>query len=57
MSRRPQLLVTCTRCQRLHPPLRADAANPLCGRCALPGASAAPRGTRARPRARAAGAR
>jgi len=55
MSRTPVLLVTCTRCQRLHSPLRHDAANPLCSRCALPGAPAPQ--TRARARTRAAASR
>lgn len=52
----PVLLVSCTRCQRLHAPLRDEAANPLCGRCALPRNGVIPR-RRARSRGRAAGAR
>jgi hypothetical protein len=55
MSHAPVLLVSCTRCQRLHAPLRDDTANPLCGRCTLPGARSAPRRPRSRSRARAAG--
>jgi len=57
MSRTPVLLVTCTRCQRLHPPLRHDSAHPLCGRCALPGAPARQARARTRTRARAAASR
>lgn len=48
MSAPPLLLVTCTRCRRLHAPLRSDVANPLCGRCALPGAPARAARERAR---------
>lgn len=56
MSHAPILLVSCTRCQRLHAPLREDVANPLCGRCALPGARPpAQRRPRSRSRVRAAG--
>ena len=35
MSSIPVLLVSCTRCQLLHAPLREDAANPLCSRCVV----------------------
>jgi hypothetical protein len=44
----PVLLVTCTRCRRLHAPLRHDAAHPICGRCALPAAPTPARRRRAR---------
>ena len=45
----PLLLVSCTRCQLLHPPLRADAANPVCSRCVLPARmTPAPRRARVR---------
>jgi hypothetical protein len=43
MTRAPVLLVSCTRCQRLHSPQRDDAANPLCRRCTLPRRQAARR--------------
>lgn len=51
MSHAPLLLVSCTRCHRLHAPLREDAANPLCGRCALPRRGARAGSSRRRQRA------
>lgn len=51
MPHGPLLLVSCIRCDRLHQPLRHDAANPLCGRCALPSRGA--RRAAPRPRRRA----
>jgi hypothetical protein len=57
MPRTPVLLVTCTRCHALHPPLRSDTAHPLCGRCAVPGAAGTSLRPRPRPRARSAGSR
>jgi hypothetical protein len=44
----PVLLVSCTRCQLLHAPLRDDAANPMCSRCVLPAQLTPPRRARAR---------
>lgn len=51
MPNDPLLLVSCSRCQRLHPPLRNDVANPLCGRCVLPRARARSPSRHARTRA------
>jgi hypothetical protein len=44
MTKPPRLLVTCTRCQRLHKTRDLDCVHPMCARCALPRAG--------RPRAR-----
>ena len=40
MSKAPKLLVTCTRCRRLHRIRDFDCVHPMCPRCALPRASA-----------------
>jgi len=39
MSKAPRLLVSCTRCHRLHRMRDFDCVHPLCPRCALPRAS------------------
>jgi hypothetical protein len=40
MRKTPRLLVTCTRCHRLHRMRDFDCVHPMCPRCALPRASA-----------------
>ena len=40
------VLVSCTLCGSLHEPLLADAANPLCARCAAMSARRLPREVR-----------
>jgi len=39
MVKAPRLLVTCTRCRRLHHTRDFDCVHPLCPRCTLPRAS------------------
>ena len=40
MSKAPRLLVSCTRCLRLHRMRDFDCVHPMCPRCALPRSSA-----------------